>query len=83
MILASDLIGCVVRTESGERLGRVHDLRAETVADGGWRLIGLVIGKRGMLSRLAGDGTSSHGRSYVRWPDIVALDDGVITVRGG
>jgi hypothetical protein len=81
MIRASDLVGCVVRTETGDKLGRVHDLRGEATAGGGWRLIGLVVGKRGILTRLAGDGTASHGRSYVRWHDILALDDGLVTVR--
>ncbi len=81
MIRASDLIGCVVRTESGDTLGRVHDLRAEDIPGGGLRLIGLVIGRRGLLTRLAGDGTSSFGRSFVPWQDVVALDDGHATVR--
>ena len=44
MMRASDLIGAVVRTEGGERLGRVHDLRAHPSSDGGWLLMGLVTG---------------------------------------
>ena len=48
MIRASDLVGCVARTESGEKLGRVHDLRAHS-SDDGWVLMGLVIGRRGAL----------------------------------
>jgi sporulation protein YlmC with PRC-barrel domain len=81
MIRASDLVGCVVRTETGVKLGRVHDLRAEATAGGGWRLIGLVVGRQGILTRLAGDATTSHGRNYLPWQDILALDDGLVTVR--
>ena len=46
MIRASDLIGCELRTESGKRLGRVHDLRAQAAGDG-WVLVGLVVGRAG------------------------------------
>ena len=52
MIRASDLFGCVVRTESGEKLGRVHDLRA--LFDGrSWTVVGLVVGRGGLVARLA------------------------------
>jgi sporulation protein YlmC with PRC-barrel domain len=81
MILASDLIGCVVRTESGSKLGRVHDLRAHR--DGGeWLLVGLVVGRGGMVARLGqGEGGSVRTGRVIDWPSIVGLDDGSITVR--
>ena len=47
----SDLLGPQVRTESGDSLGRVYDVRAEldrAVAEGD----GPVVGKRGLLERL-------------------------------
>jgi sporulation protein YlmC with PRC-barrel domain len=81
MIRASDLVGCKVRTTGGEKLGRVHDLRAVAAPDGNWRLTGLVVGKLGLLSRLAGDASTSRGRSVVPWQDIVELGDGQIVVR--
>jgi sporulation protein YlmC with PRC-barrel domain len=81
MILASDLIGCVVRTESGSKLGRVHDLRAHRDGDE-WLLVGLVVGRGGMVARLGqGEGGSVGTGRVIDWPAIVGLDDGSITVR--
>ncbi|MEA2300672.1 MAG: PRC-barrel domain [Solirubrobacteraceae bacterium] len=85
MILASDLIGCVVRTESGSKLGRVHDLRAHRDGDE-WLLVGLVVGRGGMVARLGqgegeGEGGSVRTGRVIDWPSIVGLDDGSITVR--
>ncbi len=81
MIRASDLIGCVVRTQSGTKLGRVHDLRAQ--ADGeGWLLTGLVVGRSGMIARLGnGGGEAVREGRLVPWKAIVELDDGLVTVR--
>lgn len=81
MIRASDLIGSVVRTQSGDKLGRVHDLRAH--ADGeGWLLVGLVVGRSGMIARLGnGGGTAVRRGRVVPWQAIVSLDDGLVTVR--
>ena len=80
MIRASDLLGCVVRTESGKKLGRVHDLRAETTADR-WLLTGLVVGRSGMLARFTGRAERAPGGNIVPWRDIVSLEDGLITIR--
>src|SRR5436305_3137362 len=83
MIKASDLLGCVVSTESGRKLGRVHDLRATRAGDG-WLLTGLGIGTRGMLTRLTagGDGAGlPTGGDVVPWQDVIRLGDGEITVR--
>jgi sporulation protein YlmC with PRC-barrel domain len=82
VIRASDLIGSVVRTESGDELGRVHDLRAHRDGDD-WRLVGLVIGRGGMIARLGqGDGKSLRAGRVIPWASIVGLEDGNITVRG-
>ncbi|HST54350.1 MAG TPA: hypothetical protein VLJ42_00445 [Solirubrobacteraceae bacterium] len=84
MIRASDLIGCVLRTESGERLGRVHDLRAHAVSDG-WELDGLVIGRGGMAARLIGGDNSPDPMvqgDVIPWRAVTALEHGLITVRG-
>jgi hypothetical protein len=81
MILASDLIGCVVRTESGSKLGRVHDLRAHRDGDE-WLLVGLVVGRGGMAARLGqGEGGAVRTGRVIDWPSIVGLADGSITVR--
>jgi sporulation protein YlmC with PRC-barrel domain len=82
MIRASDLIGAVVHSESGEKLGRVHDLRAHHM-DGEWRLVGLLVGERGIVARLVG-GTEEEpvrGGRVVPWEAIAKLEDGSITVR--
>ena len=82
MIRASDLIGSVVHTESGERLGRVHDLRAH--ADGeSWLLMGIVVGPRGLLARFSGaeDEAPIRAGRVIPWEAITRLEDGSITVR--
>jgi sporulation protein YlmC with PRC-barrel domain len=81
VIRASDLIGCVVETESGERLGRVHDLRA-SANEGGWQLDGLIIGRGGMIARLTGSGPEPTVRGdVIPWNAITALDAGLVRVR--
>jgi sporulation protein YlmC with PRC-barrel domain len=80
VIRASDLIGCVVQTESGRRLGRVHDLRARAIEEG-WELEGLIVGRSGMIARMTGSGPDPlvHG-DFIPWDAITALDDGLIRV---
>jgi sporulation protein YlmC with PRC-barrel domain len=81
MIRASDLIGCAVRSESGEDLGHVHDLRARSV-DGGWELEGLVVGRGGMIARMTGSSANAlvHG-DLIPWDQITRLEDGLASVR--
>jgi len=47
----TDLLGVPVRTESGESLGHVHDIRGELGARS-LRVTGLVVGRLGLLERL-------------------------------
>lgn len=83
MIRASDLIGCRVCTESGAKLGRVHDLRAHEDGDE-WLLVGLVIGRGGLSARFAGgDGKPFRDGKVVPWERIARLEDGLVVVRGG
>ena len=80
MIRASDLVGCVVQTESGKRIGRVHDLRARAI-DGGWQLDGLIVGRSGMSARMTGSGPDPLVRGeVVPWSAITALDEGLIQI---
>jgi sporulation protein YlmC with PRC-barrel domain len=53
----SELLGKEVVTESGARLGQVHDVRGE-LAGGHLRLTALVSGKPGILERY---GIGTHG----------------------
>ena len=82
MIRASDLLGCKVQTQSGESLGRVHDLRAHAV-DEEWHLVGLVVGPGGLRARLGAgaDGDSVRGGKVIPWEAVSKLEDGSITVR--
>ena len=81
MIYASDLMGSLVCTESGTKLGRVHDLRAHFDGDG-WLLMGLVVGSGGIKERLSGGGEEPLGAGdVVAWEAITTIGDGRITVR--
>ncbi len=82
MIRASDLIGCELRTQSGKRLGRVHDLRARSISDG-WELEGLVIGRAGLATRLIGDNGQAPlvKGDVIPWQSVTAIEDGIVTIR--
>jgi sporulation protein YlmC with PRC-barrel domain len=86
VIVASDLIGCVVRTESGVKLGRVHELRMVGRPGDTGRLIGLVVGRGALLARLgitgAGRRESLGSGRVIPWQAITRLGDGSITVSG-
>jgi sporulation protein YlmC with PRC-barrel domain len=80
----SNLLGVHVRTESGERLGRVHDVRAE-LTPRTVKVTGLVVGGIGFLERL-GIGAARHGdrlraKDVVPWSDVVRADRGGVIVR--
>ena len=83
MIRASDLIGAVVRTEGGERLGRVHDLRAHSPSDGEWVLMGLVIGPKGVFARFHGgeEDAAVRAGNVIPWEAVMRLEEGVVVVR--
>jgi sporulation protein YlmC with PRC-barrel domain len=80
----SDLLGLHVRTESGDDLGRVHDVRAE-LTPRTVKITGLVVGRVGFLERL-GIGAPRHsarlrGKDVVPWRDIVRADRRGVIVR--
>lgn len=81
MIRASDLMGAEVRTESGDKLGRVHDLRAQRMGSE-WLLVGLVVGRRGLAVRFEGaqEDDVRSGR-VLPWEAVIELREGAITVR--
>jgi sporulation protein YlmC with PRC-barrel domain len=82
----SDLLGLRVRTESGDDLGRVRDLRAELTAES-VRVTGLVVGPLGILERLGfGDPRSralARSHDIVPWSAVVRADRRGIVVRDG
>ncbi len=82
----SELLSLDVRTESGDRLGRVHDLRAE-LSSRSLVVTGLVVGGLGVLERL-GVGAPESGarlrtRDVVPWSSVVRADRRGIVVRDG
>jgi sporulation protein YlmC with PRC-barrel domain len=82
----SDLLGASVHTESGERLGHVHDVRAELTASS-LRITGLVVGGFGLLERLGLGAPESQDRirshDVVPWSAVVRADRRGIVVRDG
>jgi sporulation protein YlmC with PRC-barrel domain len=75
-----ELLGCKVVTESGERVGRVHDLQGELVG-GRLRITGLVAGTAGVLERYgvgatAGSGArraKQHAHDAIPWERVVRV----------
>jgi sporulation protein YlmC with PRC-barrel domain len=83
VILLSQLLEVEVRTEAGEKLGRVHDVRVERLArrnpDGHkLKVVGLVIGGRGIRERLGLDTNRTEraivDRELVEWGRVVEID---------
>ena len=81
----SELLNREVVTESGERLGRVHDVRGELVG-GRLRVIGLVAGRLGILERYGvgthGSGGPSqakvHSHPIIPWERVVRVGSEVV-----
>ena len=76
----SSLVTRTVATESGRRLGRSHDFRAEAR---GARLVvtGIYIGTGGLFERLGID--RGPRRRLVPWDAVVRLEGDRIVVRDG
>lgn len=86
MMRLTDLLGVQVRTESGDDLGKVHDLRAE-LTPRTLKVTGLVVGGLGLLERL-GIGAPESGarirtRDVIPWSAVVRADRRGILVRDG
>lgn len=82
----TELIGLSVHTESGERLGRVYDLRAE-LRPRSVPVVGLVVGGLGLLERLGigapRSATRIRTQDLVLWSAVVRADRRGIVVRDG
>jgi sporulation protein YlmC with PRC-barrel domain len=80
-----ELLGREVVTESGERLGHVHDLQGE-LEEGRLRVTALVAGAPGILERLgvgaAGKGgarrAKRHGHAAIAWERVVRVGRNVV-----
>jgi sporulation protein YlmC with PRC-barrel domain len=80
----SELLNRNVVSESGERLGRVHDVRGELVG-GHLRVTGLIAGKLGILERYGvGHGSGGpgqakvHGHPVIPWDRVVRVGSEVV-----
>jgi sporulation protein YlmC with PRC-barrel domain len=82
----SELLGLPVRTESGDSLGRVHDVRGE-LSPRTLKVTGLVVGRLGLLERLGlGAPTSAvrlRTRDVIPWKDVLRADRRGVVVRDG
>ena len=81
----SELLNRKVVTESGQRLGDLHDVRGELV-EGRLRVTGLIAGKLGILERY-GIGTHGsggpeqakvHGHPVIPWERVVRVGAEVV-----
>ena len=81
----SSLLGRKIVTESGETLGRCHDVRAELGASR-LRISGLVLGRRGHLEHFGIGAQASASSERIRdttvipWKDIVRFEKDRIVV---
>ena len=80
----SELLGLDVTTESGRRLGRVHDVRA-LLRPRSLRVDALVVGAFGLVERLGIGAPRTRkrvrGRHVVPWSAVVRFDRSGIVVR--
>ena len=78
----SSFLGRVVETQSGRRLGRCHDLRAD-VRRGRPSVEALVVGRRGRLEHLGIGTPRAHRPDAVPWEAVVRIEGDRIVVRDG
>ena len=82
----SALLGLRVATESGDQLGRVHDVRGE-LTPRRLKPTGLVVGRLGFLERLGfgapGSASRLRGHDVVPWSAVVRADARGVVVRDG
>jgi sporulation protein YlmC with PRC-barrel domain len=83
-MMLSDLLGLEVRTESGDKLGHVHDLRGELTSRT-LRVTGLIVGGLGLLERLGLGAPESQDRirshDFVPWRRVVRIDRRGVVLR--
>jgi sporulation protein YlmC with PRC-barrel domain len=80
----SDVLGLQVTTESGRRLGSVHDLRGELTSRS-LKITGLVVGRLGLLERLGVGAPHSALRlsahDVIDWQDVLRIDRRGVVVK--
>jgi sporulation protein YlmC with PRC-barrel domain len=78
----SSMVGRVVETESGRRLGRCHDMRA-ALGDGIPRVEELIVGHRGRLEHFGIGTPKAHSPNAVPWEAVLRIEGDRIVVRDG
>jgi sporulation protein YlmC with PRC-barrel domain len=78
----SSIVGRVVETESGRRLGRCHDMRA-LLGRGLPRVDALLVGRRGRLEHFGIGTPRAHAPNAVPWEAVVRIEGDRIVVRDG
>jgi sporulation protein YlmC with PRC-barrel domain len=78
----SSMLGRVVVTESGRRIGRCHDMRA-VLGRGLPRVEAVVVGHRGRLERLGIGTPRAHTPNAVPWDAVLRIEGDRIVVRDG
>jgi sporulation protein YlmC with PRC-barrel domain len=78
----SSMIGRLVETESGRRIGRCTDMRAD-LGRGRPRVTELVVGRRGRLEHFGIGTPRGQEPDAVAWEAVVRIDGDRIVVRDG
>ena len=85
----SELLRSSLVTRSGQRLGRIWDVRVERQTElpdervnEAWRVTGLISGKGGWRERigLAPEGDAGEGERFIAWDAVEDIGDGLVTV---
>lgn len=76
------MIGRIVETESGRRIGSCRDMRA-VVGRGTLKVTELVVGGRGRLEHFGIGTPKAQAPDAVPWEAVVRIDGGRIVVRDG
>jgi sporulation protein YlmC with PRC-barrel domain len=78
----SSMVGRVVETESGRRLGRCHDMCAH-LGRGLPRVDELIVGHRGRLEHFGIGTPRAHRPNAVPWEAVLRIEGDRIVVRDG
>ena len=78
----SSLVGRIVETESGRRVGRCRDMRAE-LGPGHPKVTELVVGHRGLLEHVGIGTPRGQTPNAVPWEAVVRIEGDRIVVRDG
>lgn len=78
----SSLVGRIVETESGRRIGRCNDIRVQ-LGRGNPRVTGLVVGRRGRLEHFGIGTPRGQAPDAVSWEAVVRIEGDRIVVSDG